>query len=174
MITIISATSRKDSNTLRVAKEYARLLADRGIPHQLLHLDNLPASLLSSDSYDDEDPAFTALQEQYLFKADKFIFVAPEYNGSVPGVLKLLIDAADIEQAFYYKKALLVGVATGRAGNLRGMDHLSAILQHMKMEVHWNRLPISKVADELDADSQFFRETTVRAVNRQVELFVGW
>lgn len=174
MITIISATNRKDSNTRKVAQEYARMLSEQDIDHQILALDHLPASLLSPDSYDDDDPVFLALQEQYLFKADKYIFVLPEYNGSLPGILKLLIDAADIEKAFYFKKALLVGVATGRAGNLRGMDHLSGILLHMKMEVHWNRLPISRVTQELDDQNHFFREPTIAAVSRQVNMFAGW
>ncbi|MFI5171822.1 MAG: NADPH-dependent FMN reductase [Chitinophagales bacterium] len=174
MITIISATNRKDSNTLKVANEYGRLLSSRNIEHKLFTLENLPKSLLDTHIYDEDDETFLKLQEEYFFQADKFIFIIPEYNGSVPGVLKLLMDAADIKKAFYFKKALLVGVATGRAGNLRGMEHLTGILLHLKMDVHWNRLPISKIDIELNEDDHFFNESTLRTVNNQINQFVEW
>jgi NAD(P)H-dependent FMN reductase len=49
----------------------------------------------------------------------------------VPGSLKLFIDACSVreyKQNFKGKKAALVGIASGRAGNLRGMDHLTGVM----------------------------------------------
>ena len=172
MITIVSATNRKDSNTLKIAHEYERLLAERQIPTKVLALDKLPAALLHDDIYDADDDELFRLQEEYFFPADKFIFIIPEYNGSVPGVLKLLMDAANVKKSFHFKKALLVGVATGRAGNLRGMEHLSGILLHMKMDVHWNRLPISKVDEEIDENGHLYREGTLKSVTNQLDQFL--
>jgi NAD(P)H-dependent FMN reductase len=174
MITIISSTNRKDSNTLKVAREYSRLLKEKSIEHKLLSLDQLPKELLNDRIYDEDNNDFLNLQAEYLFAAEKFIFIIPEYNGSLPGVLKLLMDAADIKKSFYFKKALLTGVATGRAGNLRGMEHLSGILLHLKMNVHWNRLPISKIESELDENEQFYKENTLKMVNTQIEQFISF
>lgn len=172
MITLISATNRKNSNTLKVAKEYERLLKERNLPCRLLNLEYLPVSVLSADIYDEDDIDFEQLQETYLFPAEKFIFIMPEYNGSMPGILKIMIDVADIKKAFYGKKALLVGVATGRAGNLRGMDHLTGVLNHMKMAVHYNKLPISKVDLELDANGHFSQPATLKVIERQIDEFM--
>jgi chromate reductase, NAD(P)H dehydrogenase (quinone) len=158
MITIVSATNRPDSNTLKIALEYQRLLKEKGHTASLLNLENLAA--------------FDAVQEEYLFPAKKFIFVTPEYNGSIPGVLKIMIDVSNIKKAYHGKKAMLVGVATGRAGNLRGMDHLTGVLNHLKMSVYWNKLPISKVSEELDASGQLFKAPTLKAVHHQIEEFI--
>lgn len=171
MITIISSTNRKDSNTLKVAREYERLLNLRGQDVRLFNLEQVPHAVVRAGIFDEPDEEFDKVQQHYLIEADKFIFVLPEYNGSMPGILKLVIDVADIKPAFYGKKALLVGVATGRAGNLRGMDHMTGVLNHMKMSVHWNKLPISKVTDMLDAD-QRFKESTLKVVEKQIDDFI--
>ena len=172
MITIISATNRKDSNTLKVAKEYERLIREKGREVLLLNLESLPVSVMSAAIYEEDDVDFSAIQEQYLFPADKFIFFFFLYNGSMPGVLKMMIDVADVERAFYGKKALMVGIATGRAGNLRGMDHLTGVLNHMKMSVHYNKLPISRVTHELDAEGRLSNTTTRLVVEKQIDEFL--
>jgi len=172
MITIVSATNRKESNTLKVANEYLRMLQIKKIDAQILNMEDIPASIALAEIYDVPNPEFEEFQEKYLLSADKFIFILPEYNGSMPGILKLMIDVADIKRAFYGKKALLVGVATGRAGNLRGMDHLTGVLNHMKMPVHWNKLPISKVSNEFNAENKFQNAITLKVVEQQIDEFI--
>lgn len=172
MITIISATNRKESKTLKVSLEYQRLLTEKNMQSKLLSLQSLPKSVFSDMMYDEDCAEFMQLQEEYFFSAQKFIFITPEYNGSIPGILKVILDASDMKKGFFYKKALLTGIATGRAGNLRGLDHLTAILNNMRVNVHWNKLPISKVDLELDADGRFHNEATIRVVNKQIDDFL--
>src|SRR5438105_3093929 len=140
MYTIISGTNRPGSNTIRIAEQYQQLLAEKGIAASLLSLENLDVSK--------RNPAIQKLEDEILIPSKKIIFVSPEYNGSIPGVLKCLIDISDIERVWWGKKALLIGVSSGRAGNLRGMEHLTGILHYIRMVVHPNKLPIS-VVDEL-------------------------
>ena len=101
----------------------------------------------------------------------KYIFISPEYNGSIPGVLKCLIDVSDVRRVWKGKKALLTGVSTGRAGNLRGMDHLTGILHFVGTVVHPNKLPIS-VVDTLFNENRISHQETLRAINRQLDEFV--
>ena len=96
----------------------------------------------------------------------------PEYNGSYPGILKLMMDNTDIKKVWWYKKVLLTGVSTGRAGNLRGMEHLSGVLLHMRMQVHYNRLPISIVDKLMDEAGHFIDIPTLSAINIQLDEFL--
>ena len=112
------------------------------------------------------------MEEAFLKPASKFIIIMPEYNGSYPGILKLMIDNTDVAKVWWHKKVLLTGVSTGRAGNLRGMDHLTGVLLHLKMIVHPNRLPISVVDKLLDRENQFSNAATVNAVQTQLEEFI--
>src|ERR1700727_365145 len=115
MVTIISATNRPNSNTLKLAKYYQKKLAEKGLETHLLSLTELPGNLIESDMYGKRSAAFQKIQD-VVTKTTKFLFVVPEYNGSFPGILKLFIDVCDFPQSFYEKKAALVGVSGGRYG----------------------------------------------------------
>ncbi|HZI69444.1 MAG TPA: NAD(P)H-dependent oxidoreductase, partial [Hanamia sp.] len=111
------------------------------------------------------------IENEILIPAQKFLFIIPEYNGSYPGVLKALLDNSDIKKVWNYKKALLTGVATGRAGNLRGMDHLADTLHFLKMNVFYNKLPISVIDKVMDSKGHF-NEETLKAINHQLDEFI--
>jgi chromate reductase len=164
MITIISGTNRKNSNTRKVSLEYQRLLQDKNIEAQVLLLDETDMMV--------RNQAFIEVENELLKSAQKFIIIMPEYNGSYPGILKLMMDNTDVSKVWWHKKVLLTGVATGRAGNLRGMEHLTGSLLHMKMLVHPNRLPISLVDKLLDAENRFADAAALRAIDTQLEEFL--
>lgn len=164
MYTIISGTNRTDSKTIKIAEQYKQLLADKDIHANLVSLVNLEVS--------NRNDQIRELEEKVLIPASKFIFVSPEYNGSIPGVLKSLIDNTDIQKVWWGKKALLVGVSSGRAGNLRGMDHLTAILHYVKVVVHPNKLPISIVNKLLSESGEIIDRLTLSVINEQLEEFI--
>jgi chromate reductase, NAD(P)H dehydrogenase (quinone) len=166
MYTIISGTNRRDSNTLIVAAQYQQYLKEKSIDAKLLSLENVNPLI--------KDEQFTLIESAFLCPADKFIFIAPEYNGSIPGILKLLIDEADWKTAWKNKKAMLVGISTGRAGNLRGLDHLASILHHMRMQVLPFMLPISQVDKLINGKEMITDEITVKVIKSQVDEFVNF
>lgn len=165
MYTIISGTNRVESHTEKVAAEYQRLLKEKKIDAGILSLKNLDVL--------DRTPAFLKIENEVLIPTQKFIFILPEYNGTFPGVLKAMIDNSDVKKAWYHKKALLTGVSTGRAGNLRGMDHLSASLHYLKMDVYHNKLPISVIDKVMDANGRLNNET-LKAINEQLDEFIKY
>jgi chromate reductase len=166
MITVISGTNRKGSRTLQVANFYYNALKDRAEDVHLLSLVDFNTLSRSKELLEAE--------AQLLIPADKFIFVMPEYNGSFPGVLKALLDNSDIRKCWWHKKALLVGLADGRGGNLRGIEHMTSILHYLKMNVHYNKLPLSKINDEMDVEGQFMNVPTQNAIMDQLDGFVGY
>lgn len=165
MFTIIAATNRKGSNTLKVAKEYQRLFLEQQVEAQLLSLEDMQSL--------HRDEAFLELENKYLIPTEKFVFIMPEYNGSFPGIFKLMMDNSDITKAFYHKKVMLVGVANGRAGNLRGLDIMTNMCHYMRMNVFYNKLPISGVSNELK-EERFHQDTTLNAIVSQIQGFIHY
>ncbi len=151
MITIISATNRPNSNTEAFAKYYYQELKKKAKTEvKYLSLSELNETTIVTGMYqaDTQDEKIGQLQDEYISPADRLVIISPEYNGSFPGILKYFIDAVSIRNykgTLSGKKALLAGVATGRAGNLRGMGHLTQILMHVGMEVHPAQIPFSSV-----------------------------
>lgn len=151
MITVISGTNRLHSQTLVIA-EYARLIAsDLGMEQvSLLDLCRLNGESIIGGGYSVEDlsPITLHIQDGMIVPARAFYIVVPEYNGSFPGILKYFLDACSVRRdinSFSGKKAAILGLSSGRAGNLRGMDHLTSILHYLNMHVMPNRLPVSRI-----------------------------
>ncbi len=166
MYTIVSGTNRAGSNTLKVAKEYQRILREKGVEANILSLEGL--NLLTRDG------EMERIEQEIIRPTDKFLFIVPEYNGSYPGVLKLLFDSGKSHAIWWHKKALLTGVATGRSGNVRGMEHLSGVLNYLKVTVYPNLLPISGVDKLMDAEGHFTDAATLQVINQQLDQFIHW
>ncbi|MHA4807746.1 NADPH-dependent FMN reductase [Flavitalea flava] len=164
MYTIISGTNRPGSNTLSVAAQYRDLLLKKGVEVCLLSLEGLDVL--------QRNPAYTEIEERLLIPSPKFIFISPEYNGSIPGVLKCLFDISDIQKVWWGKKALLTGVSSGRAGNLRGMEHLTGILHYMKVAVHHNKLPISVIHSLINNNGEITDARTLDSIQLQLDEFI--
>lgn len=119
----------------------------------------------------DED--FNLIESSYLAPATKFVFVMPEYNGSFPGIFKLLMDISDLSVCWNFKKVMLVGVANGRSGNLRGIDAMTNMCNYMKMDVYYHKLPISSISKEIQ-DDEFVHEHTIQEVKNQIKGYINY
>ena len=178
MITIISGTDRKDGLTHILATHYQTLIESKtteGV--NVFSLENLPPDLYGAAMYkkDTLSTAFLKIEDELLVPADKFIFVIPEYNGSFPGILKLFVDAASVRSKmsiFKGKKAALVGVATGRAGNIRGLEHFTSVMMFMGVTVLPNLLPISAFNKLLNTSNNIADANALMSIEKQVDEFL--
>lgn len=169
MITIISGTNRPDSYTEAVANHYLTVLEQLGLECQLLNLKDLPHSFAFDDLYGKRTEAMQSIISQFIEPVHKFVFVMPEYNGSFPGVLKTFIDAVP-PKLWKDKKAAIVGVSSGRAGNLRGQEHLTGILHYLKLHVHYNKPKISGVEHLMDINKKLTDESTLMILLEHAQL----
>src|SRR5262245_42080938 len=170
-ILVISCTNRPDSNTLKVSRIYQNLITEHQVTCGLLDLSILPHNIAFSETFGKRTPEFAKLIKEYITPYRKFIFVIPEYNGSFPGILKTFLDSTHPSE-WHDKDACLVGVADGRAGNLRGLEHLTGILGYLKMHVYHNKLPISGITHIIKPDGNFVNEAQLDACKAQVEGFL--
>ena len=170
---IISGTNRKHANSLKVAKFYQKELANRGEEFQILSMEELPGNLMETDLFGTRSEEFAAIQQQ-VFDADKFIFIIPEYNGSYPGVLKLFIDACAFPSSFYHKKAVLVGVSSGKYGNIRGVDHFTGVCNYLRMHVLPLKIHIPHIQSELDEQLNFHDPLTLKFINEQLDEIIKY
>jgi NAD(P)H-dependent FMN reductase len=177
MTTIICGTNRQDALTHVVFRKIADIHSQvfKGEPQHLIDMHEVEFSL-DGHQYESagQSEALRAVQDNIMVPSERLIFVIPEYNGSFPGVLKTFIDALSIRkynETFSGKKVLLVGCATGRAGNLRGLDHFTEIMMHMGSFVYPRRLPISGLG-RLVEDNELRDRPTLDAIIKVMNDFV--
>lgn len=161
---IIVGTNRVGSNSCKVGSFYKSVFLSKGIDAELVTLENF--------NLDPSSPAFVSFQQLHLKPVTKFIFVLPEYNGSYPGIFKSMIDITDIKSCWPGKKAMLVGVATGKGGNIRGLEHVTGVLNYLKVNVLANKLPISTVDKLMDAEGNIIEPITINGIEQQVAEFI--
>ena len=86
---------------------------------------------------DPRDPSYSdplvKRWNQRIAEGDAYLFVTPEYNHSVPGVLKNAIDSVFASFAFRHKPAAFVGYSGGIAAGIRAIEHLAHIVIEAEM-----------------------------------------
>jgi NAD(P)H-dependent FMN reductase len=175
MLTIFHGTARPNSQSRKIANIYDRILGEKNVPHTFFTLENIEPKIFS-DVYNTipKNPQLINIENQILGPTEKYIFIIPEYNGSFPGMLKGFIDACDVKKCYHNKKGCLVGVSDGRAGNLRGMEHMTNILNHLRMNILHLKLPLSLIDDQLDANEQLTNPEYLKMINTQIDLFLNF
>lgn len=177
MITIISGTNRKNSRTRILAEHALSVCQAANQEAQVLYLDEIPLSALDNPSYSAEgqQDLLGQIQDKYLINSKKWYIVIPEYNGSYAGFLKFFLDACSIrayKETFKGgKKAALLGVASGRAGNLRGLEHLTGALNYLDINVMPNRQPISSINGLVNA-TEITDEATKNIIKDHISSFI--
>ena len=173
MITILSGTNRTGNKSIIVANEYLKHYQATGVEAQLYDLQTLPADFSSAWTRDKQSPDFQKQVEIYFRGISKMLLVVPEYQGTFPGILKLVFDAVHPND-LKGKKIAMVGLGAGRAGNLRGMDHLSGAFHYLGITVYHSLLPISKVNDMIDQQGVLHDEATRIAIQKHADGFAAF
>lgn len=154
------------SRTLQVAQHYLQYLQQQNVDVRLFSLEQFHSLSRNED--------LIKIEQELLIPAERFAFIVPEYNGSFPGILKLLIDSTDIRKCWWHKKVMITGVADGRAGNLRGLEHLTNIFHYLKMNVYFDKIPISKINNELDEHGNWTNDNTPQVIQNQIKGFLAF
>lgn len=173
MITLICGTHRLNSNTSKVVRHYQKILNALGEPSHVIYLEELDTDFVfNNEIFGELSPSFKQVLDEKIIPAQKFVFIMPEYNGGFPGVMKAFIDGIK-PMHIQGKKAAMIGVATGRAGNLRGMEHFTGILNYLKVTVLPNRLALAHFND-LQTDGEITDNYTLGALEKHAREVLGF
>jgi chromate reductase len=129
-IATVVGSLRRDSFNRKLAGALARL-APSGFSFELLEIGDLP--LYNQDDDASQAPAVKRLKAE-IAAAQGVLFVTPEYNRSIPGVLKNAIDHASRpygQSAWAGKPAGVIGISPGAIGTALAQQHLRNILAYL-------------------------------------------
>lgn len=150
-ILVISGTNRSAALSLPLAAYVAEQHRALGASVDLLDLQQaLTPDFLLPTAYQEPSPALTAVIDRFL-AADGVVFVVPEYNGSFPGVLKLLIDMLPYPAALNLRPCAFVGLAAGRFAAMRAVEQLQNIASYRNSFNYPERVLIADSYNTCDA-----------------------
>ena len=128
----IAGSLRRESYN-RGALRAAQQLVPQGATLDIFELDGIPG--FNQDEEQNPPEKVTELKKR-VREADTILFVTPEYNYSVPGVLKNAIDWASRpygDSAWNGKPAAIMGASIGNIGTARAQYHLRQTMVFLNM-----------------------------------------
>lgn len=159
----------------RALLEAAREVAPQGVEIEILDLASVP--LYDGDVEAEGDPEAVRDLKERIRNADALLIATPEYNASIPGVLKNAIDWASRppQSALRHKPIAIMGAAPGNFGTIRAQTALRQILAHTDSYVlHKPEVLVFKAGEKFDADGVLQDEDTREWVRTLVEALVDW
>jgi len=154
---VFSASLRAGSLNTTLAKLAASTIERQGGAVDLTAMSALDAPSYNQDAQTREGfPPGAAELRRRLDATDGFVIASPEYNGSMPGLLKNLIDWVSRfrPQPFNGKHTLLLSASPSMAGGNRGLWALRVPLEHLGTRVYPDMFSLAQAHQAFDAQGK--------------------
>jgi chromate reductase len=167
---------RTDSLNKRFAREALRLTQLSGAEGEFIDLRDYNIPL-----YDGDEEGSSGVPEgvkalgQKIAAADGIIISTPEYNGSIPGVLKNTIDwlSRDKPMSLGGKHLLLLAASPGALGGVRVLWHARQPFEVLGMHVHPSMMGLSNAGGAFDENGRLKEEKTIQQLQKSIDAFIA-
>ena len=173
MINIVVGTNREGSLSLVVSQEISAIYTDLGIENQLLLLSDLSHETFSPQAYAEKPQCVVEMTNEIL-KSSGLVVVTPEYNGSMPGALKLFIDLLPFPESFVGRPVSFVGLSAGQFGALRPVEHLQQIFGYRNAYIFPERVFIPRVHESISQADGITDEDLKSRLEKHADGFTGY
>lgn len=173
-VAIFVGSLRKDSLNRKMANALIAM-APPALKMEIVEIGGLP---LYNQDFDPDPPQPVRDFKQRVQAADAVLFVTPEYNRSVPGVLKNAIDTASRpygQSAWEGKPGAVVSVSPGKIGGFGANHHLRQSM--VFLDVPMMQQPeayIGGAADLFDVQGAIKNDSTRELMQKFLQSFAQW
>ena len=169
------AGSLRRASYNRAALRAAERLVPEGARLDIFDLAGIPPFNQDEEA---NPPARVVELKRSIRAADAILLVTPEYNYSIPGVLKNAIDWASRpygDNSWEGKPAAIMGASAGNLGTARAQYHLRQVFVFLNMHaVNRPEVMISNAAERFDEQGNLKDENTRKHIRSLLESLVEW
>jgi chromate reductase len=170
----IAGSLRRESYN-RAALRAATGLVPDDATLETFELDGIPGF---NQDEEQNPPAKVVELKKRIRDADAILIVTPEYNYSVPGVLKNAIDWASRpygDSAWSGKPAAIMGASVGTIGTARAQYHLRQMFVFLNMfPINQPEVMIGNASERFDADGNLTDDQTKEFIRKLLKNLVDW
>lgn len=173
-VVAIVGSIRKESYNLKLAQHIQQRYADK-FELEILNLRDLPMY--------DQDIELDAPQAVLDFKAKvkeahAVLWVTPEYNSTIPGVLGNAIDwMSRVDKVMNGKPSMIMGASMGVLGTVKAQMHLRDILFASGLNsplLPMNEVYVGAAQNKFDAEGNLTDQATIEFLDKVIENFQNW
>jgi chromate reductase len=169
------AGSLRNESYNRAALRAATELAPEGATLETFELNGIPG--FNQDDEQNPPPQVVELK-RLVREVDAILFVTPEYNYSVPGVLKNAIDWASRpygDSAWNGKPAAIMGASVGTIGTARAQYHLRQMMVFLNMfPINQPEVMIGNASERFDAAGNLIDDATKEFLRQLLQNLGDW
>jgi len=173
-IAAIVGSIRKESLNRKLAEHVKNRYQDR-FELEILDLASLP--FYNQDMENEPNEAVQAFKGK-VKEADAVLWVTPEYNGTVPGVLVNAIDwLSRVDKVMIGKPSWIMGASMGILGTVKAQLHLRDILFAMGLSsplLPGNEVYVGAAQEKFDAEGKLIHQPTIEFLDKVVDNFIQW
>jgi NAD(P)H-dependent FMN reductase len=174
---IFAGSLRVDSCNKKFAREALRLAKAAGADGEFLDLKNYPMPV-----YDGDIETTSGIPEpvkqlgKKILAADALVISTPEYNGSIPGILKNVIDwlSRDKPVSLENKHLLLLAASPGALGGMRSLWHSRQPFEVLSVHVFPNMMALPNAYNAFDEQGKLKDEKTVQRLQSLLEQYIAY
>ncbi|NOT63578.1 MAG: NAD(P)H-dependent oxidoreductase [Acidobacteria bacterium] len=173
LLGIVGSLRQKSYNKglMKAAQE----LLPTGVTLTVADIGALP---LFNEDLESNVPVAVQTFKQQVSAADAILIATPEYNYSMPGVLKNALDWASRpygDNSFDSKPAALMGASVGMLGTARAQYHLRQTLVFLNMHpLNRPEIMVSSAHKNFDAEGNLTNEQTKQFITQMLQALVEW
>ena len=169
------AGSLRHESYNRAALRAATQLVPEGATIDIFELDGIPGF---NQDEEQKPPAKVVELKRRIREADAILFVTPEYNYSVPGVLKNAIDWASRpygDSAWNGKPAAIMGASIGAIGTARAQYHLRQMFVFLNIfPVNQPEVMIGNAQERFDSQGNLTDDATKEFIRQLLQSLIEW
>ena len=173
-IAVVIGSLRKDSFNRQLAHAVTSL-APADFTFDYVDIGVLP---LYSQDYDADYPEVARRFKQQIESADGFLFVTPEYNRSMPGVLKNALDWGSRPwgtNSWRGKPGAVLGTSVGATGTALAQQHLRNVLAYLDVALLGQpEIFIKHDASRINEKGEIVDEDTRKFLQGFMDTYVAW
>ena len=173
-VAVFVGSLRQDSINRKLARAVEKL-APKDLSFEHIDIGGLP---LYNQDFDGDYPAACQQLKQAVEAADALLFVTPEYNRSIPGVLKNAIDIASRPwgtNSFAGKPGAVIGASIGATGSALSQQHLRNVLAYVDVPLLAQPEVFIAYKDGLiDGEGNISSDGTKKFLQGFVDKYVAW
>ena len=169
------AGSLRRASYNRAALRAAMEVAPQDAALDTFELDGIPGF---NQDEEQNPPAKVIELKRRIREADAILIVTPEYNYSIPGVLKNSIDWASRpygDSAWNGKPVAVMGASVGTIATARAQYHLRQVFVFLNMfPINQPEVMISNAGERFDAQGNLKDETTKKLMRQLLQSLADW
>ena len=173
-IAVVVGSLRRESFNRKTARALAEL-APENVALEIVEIGGLP---LYDEDLDKDPPEPWRVFRERIARADGVLFVTPEYNRSIPGVLKNAIDVGSRpygKSAWSKKPGAVISVTPGRLGAFGANHHLRQSCVFLDIPLMQQpEAYVSGAGNLFDDDGALTEDSTRKLLKRFVDAYAEW